>query len=74
MNATGLLLYCQSHEHPEKPQVLGRILENGDLLVLRFHSGTTIIHSDTYELQCGCGFRYQIQGTTIVGTSIEKYG
>ena len=68
MNVGGTLLYCQSHEHPDKPQILGRLLDNGDLLVLRFHSGTTVLHSDEYNLQCGCGFLYHIEGTTITGT------
>ena len=68
MNTGGSLLYCQSHEHPDKPQVLGRLLTNGDLLVLRFHSGTTLLHSDKYVLGCGCGFQYTISGTVVTGT------
>jgi hypothetical protein len=68
MNIDGTLLYCQTYNHPNKPQVLGRLLNNGDLLVLRFHSGTTILHSDRYSLECGCGFCYKIQGTIITGT------
>jgi len=68
MNIDGTLLYCQTYEHPNKPQVLGRLLSNGDLLVLRFHSGTTLLHSDKYDLACGCGFSYHIEGTVITGT------
>lgn len=64
----GTLLICPNCAHTAKPQILGRLLTNGDLLVLRFHSGTTLIHSEQYSLQCSCGFMYQIMGTTIQGT------
>jgi hypothetical protein len=70
MNSGGSLLYCQSHAHLTKPQVLGRILDNGDLLILRFHSGTTLLHAEHYELSCGCGFMYAISGTVVVGTQV----
>lgn len=69
MNVGGTLLYCQSHAHPDKPQVLGRLMDNGSLLVLRFHSGTTVLQSTSYVLSCGCGFTYSIMGTVVTGTS-----
>jgi len=75
MDTNGTLLYCQSFEHPDKPQVLGRLLTNGDLLVLRFHSGTTVLHCNHYELYCGCGFFYHIdciQGSATVGTGMKE--
>lgn len=64
----GTLLYCLHCVGTNKPQVLGRLLENGDLLVLRFHQGTTLLRSDHYILSCGCGFTYLISGTAINGT------
>lgn len=64
----GTLLACPNCARSAKPQILGRLMTNGDLLVLRFHSGTTLLHSERYSLQCGCGFVYQIMGTTIEGT------
>ena len=64
----GQLLYCPDCSHTDKPQVLGRLLDSGEFLILRFHSGTTLLHSDTYEITCGCGFTYEIAGTTIIGT------
>lgn len=71
MNNSGSLLYCPNCQFSTKPQVLGRLLTNGDLLVLRFHSGTTLLHSNKYVISCGCGFLYEIQGTTVMGTSIK---
>lgn len=75
INTDGTLLYCQTYNHPDKPQVLGRLLSNGDLLVLRFHSGTTILHSEHYHVDCVCGFCYHIDkvnGTVTMGTEMEK--
>ena len=70
MNNSGSLLYCENCRHSDKPQVLGRILDTGELLVLRFHSGTTLLKSDQYQLSCGCGFTYIISGTVVVGTTM----
>jgi hypothetical protein len=56
-----------------KPQVLGRLLENGDLLVLRFHSGTTLLHSGHFNLSCGCGFTYVINEAHVEGTKMVQY-
>lgn len=64
----GTLLYCPNCQYSPKPQVLGRLLSNGDLMILRFHSGTTVLHSEHYDLRCGCGFTYSIDGTVILGT------
>ena len=64
----GTLLTCPHCALSTKPQILGRLLTNGDLLVLRFHSGTTIIHAKQYNLQCSCGFMFMISGTVISGT------
>lgn len=68
MNNNGSLLYCEHCRYSQKPQVLGRLLETGELLVLRFHSGTTLLKSDHYQLTCGCGFTYLISGTIVQGT------
>ena len=65
----GLLLYCEGPcKYSPKPQVLGRLLDNGDLLVLRFHQGTTVIRGEHKECACGCGFTIRIEGTAIIGT------
>ena len=66
----GTLLYCPVCTI--KTQVLGRLLPTGELLVLRFHSGTTLLKSDSYTLSCGCGFTYFISGMNIEGTAIWK--
>lgn len=67
MNPNGLLP-CPICALTPKPQILGRVLPNGDLLVLRFHSGTTILHGDHLSVGCGCGYTVFLQGTVIEGT------
>ncbi len=62
---TGQLLNCPNCERVGKKQFLGRIMPNGDLIVLRFHHGTTIVKSENYSLACGCGFKFDISGTVI---------
>jgi len=52
-----------------KAQVLGRILPNGEVLILRFHSGTTIVQSAKLTLSCYCGFTYMISNGSIEGTA-----
>ena len=54
----------------EKRQILGRIMTNGAVLVLRFHSGTTLIQSQSLSIGCSCGFTFDISGTAVVGTRI----
>lgn len=69
MMTSGQLLPCLGPcQYTPKPQILGRLLDNGDLLVLRFHQGTTVIHGHDKECSCGCGFTYQISGTVVMGT------
>ena len=72
MNNSGSLLYCENCRYSDKPQILGRLLDTGELLVLRFHSGTTLLISDHYQLSCGCGFTFMISGTTVQGTIMLK--
>lgn len=67
-NNSGSLLYCVNCQTTNKPQVLGRLLNTGELLVLRFHSGTTLLKSDHISLSCGCGFTYLLSGTVVQGT------
>jgi hypothetical protein len=64
----GQLLECPLCKEKGKRQVLGKVLNNGDLLVLRFHHGTTICRSESYSLMCGCGFAYNVSGTVITNT------
>lgn len=54
------LIVCPTCEKLGKKQVLGRVLENGQFLVLRFHHGTTIIQSTSYSIVCGCGYHVDI--------------
>ena len=68
MNNSGSLLYCDNCRHTSKPQILGRLLETGELLILRFHSGTTLLKTNQYQLSCGCGYTIMISGTAVVGT------
>ncbi len=64
----GTLLYCDHCKTNGKAQVLGRMLSGGELLVLRYHLGTTLLKSDAYTLSCGCGFTYYIVGSDVQGT------
>lgn len=66
----GLLLNCLNCQRSGKQQYLGRLLPSGELLVLRFHHGTTLIKSTEYKLACGCGFQYDISGTVVT----QNYG
>lgn len=61
----GQLIECPVCNRLGKKQILGRVLTNGDLLVLRFHHGTTIIRNTEYQLVCGCGFVFDISGTLV---------
>jgi hypothetical protein len=61
----GTLISCPNCANLGKKQILGRVLDNGDLIVLRFHHGTTICRSENYTLACGCGFAVSIAGTSI---------
>lgn len=67
MTNEGTLLYCPICQYTEKPQVLGRLLSDG-LLILRFHSGTSLLKADAYSLGCGCGFTFLIHQGSIAGT------
>ena len=66
----GLLLECPECAKEGKKQILGRLMTNGDMLVLRFHHGTTILRASEYQLVCGCGYTYNIQGTIASSVSI----
>lgn len=59
------LIQCPNCFKMGRKQILGRILEDGTFLVLRFHHGTTIIRAKEYSVVCGCGFVYQVAGTAI---------
>lgn len=65
MIETGQLIACPACLNKGKQQYLGRILPNGDLIVLRFHHGTTLIKASNYYLVCGCGFKFDVSGTVI---------
>ena len=61
----GFLVECPNCAKLGKKQILGRVMSTGDLLVLRFHHGTTLLRSTNYELICGCGFVFDISGTIV---------
>jgi hypothetical protein len=67
----GFLLECPNCFRYGKKQVLGRLLDNGDLLVLRFHHGTTLIRTPDFSLICGCGYVFNISGTVIEHQFLE---
>ena len=67
----GILVECPRCAELGKKQILGRVLTNGDLLVLRFHHGTTIIHANDYSLVCGCGYVFDISGTVVTQMNIQ---
>lgn len=68
MTSEGTLLYCAICKYTEKPQILGRLLQDGNLLILRFHSGTSLLKCDDYQLSCSCGFAFLIHQGSIAGT------
>lgn len=61
----GRLLSCPNCETLGKKQILGKVLDTGDLLVLRFHHGTTLFRTTQYSLICGCGYGFDISGTVV---------
>lgn len=61
----GTLVACPVCERAGKKQILGRVLDDGDLIVLRFHHGTTRLRAPEYNLMCGCGFSFNISGTVV---------
>lgn len=64
------LLVCPNCKKEGKTQVLGRILENGQFLVLRFHHGTTLVQASQYSIVCGCGYQFNVANGTVVLTQI----
>ena len=70
----GSLLYCPNCATTPRPngrifpQVLGAILSNGDIKIIRNHAGTTILHASEHIVSCACGFTYHLQGTAVMGT------
>lgn len=67
----GVLVECPDCARIGKKQILGRVLDNGDLLVLRFHHGTTMLRALEYSLLCGCGYSFNIMGTTILPQALN---
>lgn len=65
----GQLVECPNCQRTGKRQILGRLLNTGQLLVLRFHHGTTLISTDQAPLKLVCGCEY---GFTIMGTVVEQ--
>ena len=49
-------------------QVLGRVMDDGNFMVLRFHHGTTILNvGSDYSVKCGCGYEYHVaHGTSVM--------
>lgn len=58
----GQLVICPNCALIGKKQVLGKVLANGDLLVLRFHHGTTIVRAVEFSIVCGCGYSHSVSG------------
>lgn len=55
-----------------RDQILGRVLDDGRLMVMRFVDGTTIVSSQTYQLICGCEYGFTISGTVVEQNIIPK--
>lgn len=68
----GNLIECPVCKEVGKKQILGRLLETGELMVLRFHHGTTIIKSLEYSVVCGCGYALKVSngGTVSIQQTI----
>jgi len=71
MMSNGFLVECSNCLKVGKKQILGRVMDNGDLLVLRFHHGTTLLRAEEYKLICGCGYELSIAGTVILQTVLQ---
>lgn len=69
MNDNGFLVECPQCAKLGKKQILGRVMPTGELLVLRFHHGTTLLSATEYNLKCGCGFTWNISGTVVRSAS-----
>lgn len=63
------LVSCPECAKVGKKQVLGRVMDGGEFMVLRFHHGTTIIQSQQYEIVCGCGFK-----VAVTNGVVQNYG
>lgn len=61
----GTLIQCPQCLAEGKKEILGRVTPTGDMLVLRFHHGTTILRATNYQLVCGCGYTWDISGTVV---------
>ena len=61
----GSLIECPDCADKGIKQILGRVMPTGEMLVLRFHHGTTILRAPSYQLVCGCGFTWNISGTVV---------
>lgn len=66
------LLQCPNCQSNNKNEILGRNTGVGELTILRYQHGTTIIRAENFELVCGCGFIYKFQEGTVVGI-INEY-
>ena len=63
------LIVCPNCQKVGKKQVLGRVMDSGEFMVLRFHHGTTIISSQQYEIVCGCGYK-----VAVINGVVQNYG
>lgn len=67
VSVPGQLLACPNCAQSGIKQILGKVRDSGDLLILRFHHGTTIVKSSEYSIVCGCGFVFNVSGTVVTG-------
>lgn len=67
-----LLIQCGNCEVNGKREILGEIDEDGNLSVMRFHNGKTILLSNNYSVICGgCGnIVFNKQSTNSVSENI----
>ena len=70
MENNGFLVECPHCAGQGVKQILGRVMPTGELLVLRFHHGTTLLKALSYELKCGCGFSWNISGTVVTSAGL----
>jgi hypothetical protein len=62
---SGRLIACPICASKGIKQILGKVLDNGNLIVLRFHHGTTIVTAEKYSIVCGCGQTFNVSGTVV---------
>ena len=55
-----------------KHPVLGKILNDGAIVIMRYHTGTTVLRGPHLSVSCGCGYSLFYSGTALEGTALVQ--